>query len=44
MVARDRTFIALTSQQTFAALIRRVPAVLDGETAIRFDARSSTPP
>jgi len=39
LVARDRTVIALTSQQTCAALIRRVPAVLDGETAMQERAR-----
>ena len=31
--------VALTYQQTCAALIRRVPAVLDGETAMREQAR-----
>jgi hypothetical protein len=35
----DRTVVALNHQQTCAALIRRVPAVLDGETAMREQAR-----
>src|SRR5664280_1441930 len=39
LVARHRPVIALTSQQTCAALIRRVPAVLDGETALQERAR-----
>ena len=39
LVARDRTVIALNSQQSCAALIRRVPAVLDGETAMQDKAR-----
>ena len=38
-VSRDRTLVALNYQQTCAALIRRVPAVLDGEAEIRSTAR-----